>query len=207
MRSIIRKKTGIALTLAILCISLGFVWNGRSAKAEEASAAESTTESAAASDTAAEEAAVTTTASDSDEQSTEEVTVKAASLSEEETIENTAKKLIAYAKKFLGNPYRYGGTSLTSGTDCSGFVMRVFQKFDVSLPRSSREQAQCGKRVSLSNLKPGDLLFYGSSSYISHVAIYIGGGRIIHASNYRTGICIGSAWYRTPVKAVRILAS
>lgn len=114
--------------------------------------------------------------------------------------------LVEYAKQFLGNPYVWGGTSLTKGADCSGFVLSVFKNFGVTLPHSSRAQANSGTKISASELQPGDLVFYSNSSgTINHVAIYIGGGQVIHASNPKTGIRISKYNYRTPVKYVRIL--
>jgi len=112
-----------------------------------------------------------------------------------------------YAKQFLGNRYVYGGSSLTKGTDCSGFTMRVYQQFGISLPHSSRAQANMGTKISASEAKPGDLFFYGGRGYINHVALYIGGGQVIHASSPKTGIRISSCNYRTPVKVVRIINS
>lgn len=115
--------------------------------------------------------------------------------------------LVDYALQFVGNPYVWGGTSLTNGADCSGFVLSVYAHFGYSLPHSSAAQANCGTRISTSELQPGDLLFYGSSaSNISHVAIYIGNGQIVHASDERSGIKISNYNYRTPVAAVRILS-
>lgn len=113
--------------------------------------------------------------------------------------------LCQYAKEFIGNPYVWGGTSLTKGTDCSGFVMRVFQKYGVKLPRNSRAQANCGTTIKVSEAKPGDLIFYGKGKTINHVAIYIGNGQVVHASSPKTGIKISNVSYRTPFKAVRIL--
>lgn len=110
-----------------------------------------------------------------------------------------------YAKEFIGNPYVWGGTSLTKGTDCSGFVMRVFQKYGVKLPRNSRAQANCGTTIKVSEAKPGDLIFYAKGKTINHVAIYIGNGQVVHASSPKTGIKISNISYRTPFKAVRIL--
>lgn len=114
----------------------------------------------------------------------------------------TRNAVIAYAKQFLGNPYKYGGTSLTNGADCSGFVMSVFSHFGISTGRSSRDQAGKGREIPVDSVQPGDLLFYASGGYINHVGIYIGGGQIIHASNPSTGICLAPSNYRTPCKAV-----
>ena len=113
--------------------------------------------------------------------------------------------IVAYAKQFLGNPYVYGGTSLTNGADCSGFTMRIFEHFGVSTGRTSRDQASNGKQISLSEIQPGDLLFYASGKTINHVALYMGDGKIIHASTSKTGIIISNAYYRTPAKAVTFL--
>lgn len=110
-----------------------------------------------------------------------------------------------YAKEFIGNPYVWGGTSLTKGADCSGFVMKVFQKYGVKLPRTSRTQANCGTTIKVSEAKPGDLIFYAKGKTINHVAIYIGNGQVVHASSPKTGIKISNVSYRTPFKAVRIL--
>ena len=113
--------------------------------------------------------------------------------------------LCQYAKQFLGNPYVWGGTSLTSGADCSGFVLSVFKKYGVTLPHSSQAQSKMGTTISASELKAGDLIFYAKGGSINHVAIYIGGGQVIHASNPKTGIRISNYNYRTPAKMVRIL--
>ena len=113
--------------------------------------------------------------------------------------------LCQYAKQFIGNPYVWGGTSLTNGCDCSGFVMSVYAHFGVSLPHYSRSQASCGTTVSLGNVKPGDLVFYTRGGSINHVAIYIGNGQVCHASSPKTGIKVSSMYYRTPYKAVSLL--
>lgn len=130
-------------------------------------------------------------------------------LKEEEAEANgyssTAAELVAYAEQFLGNPYVWGGTSLTNGTDCSGFTMSVYAHFGYSLSRTSAAQSNNGTRVSLDELQPGDLLFYNHGSSIGHVAIYIGNGQIIHASTEKTGIIISNAFYTTPACATRIL--
>lgn len=115
-------------------------------------------------------------------------------------------ELVEYAKQFLGNPYVYGGSSLTKGTDCSGFTMSVFKKFGVKLSHHAADQAREGTKISASELLPGDLVFYSDSKgNINHVALYIGGGRVIHASSPKTGIKISKYNYRTPVRYVRIL--
>ena len=114
-------------------------------------------------------------------------------------------RIVNYAMKFLGNPYVYGGTSLTNGADCSGFTMSVFAHFGISTGRSSRDQAAKGKEVAVSAVQPGDLLFYASGNYINHVALYIGNGQVIHASTAKSGIKISPSNYRTPCKAVSFL--
>lgn len=110
-----------------------------------------------------------------------------------------------FAKQYVGNRYVWGGTSLTKGADCSGFTLAVYRNFGVSLPHSSRAQANCGTKIKVGDVKPGDLIFYGSGKRINHVAMYIGGGRVVHASNARTGITISNMYYRSPVSAARIL--
>ena len=113
--------------------------------------------------------------------------------------------LVSYATQFVGNPYVWGGTSLTRGADCSGFVLSVFANYGISLPHSSKAQANCGTKIAASDAQPGDLFFYGNGSSINHVAIYIGGGRVVHASSPKSGIKISGAYYRTPVKVVRVI--
>ncbi len=114
-------------------------------------------------------------------------------------------KMVAYAMKFLGNRYVWGGTSLTNGTDCSGFTMRIYEHFGYKIPRNSRSQAAFTKSVGSKDVKVGDLFFYGSNGYISHVAMYIGNGQIIHASNRKDGIKISNAYYRKPIKIGRVI--
>lgn len=113
--------------------------------------------------------------------------------------------LVAYACQFVGNPYVWGGTSLTHGADCSGFVLSVFAKYGIYLPHSSSAQSGYGRRISAGEAQPGDLFFYGSGGRISHVAIYIGNGQIVHASGVRTGIKISGAYYRSPICVVSLL--
>ncbi len=116
-------------------------------------------------------------------------------------VSDTRVALCEYALQFVGNRYVWGGSSLTNGTDCSGFTMRVFAKFGVSLPHYSGAQPSYGTRINAEDAKPGDLFFYGSGR-ISHVAIYIGNGQIVHAASSREGIKISSAYYQTPICVV-----
>ncbi len=134
--------------------------------------------------------------------------------------ENTVgDKIVNFALQYVGNPYVYGGTSLTNGADCSGFVQTVFANFGIKLLRVADDQMKgpssayiklgykAAVVVDMSSIKPGDLIFYGSSSYASHVGIYIGNGKIVHASNSAAypsgGIKVSAYNYTTPVRAVR----
>jgi cell wall-associated NlpC family hydrolase len=119
-------------------------------------------------------------------------------------VSDSRVSLISYATQFVGNRYVWGGTSLTKGADCSGFVLSVYAKYGISLPHSSRAQAGCGTKISASQAQPGDLFFYGSGKSISHVAIYMGNGQIVHASSPSTGIKISNAFYRSPICVVRL---
>lgn len=110
------------------------------------------------------------------------------------------QQIADFACKYIGNPYRAGGTSLTDGADCSGFVWAVYQAFGYSLPRSSYAQSSAGRAVSYSEAQPGDIIYYGG-----HVGIYIGNGQIVHASTERTGIKITSATYRSIITVRRIV--
>lgn len=121
-------------------------------------------------------------------------------------VSNVRVDLVQYAQKYVGNPYVWGGVSLTKGADCSGFVLSVFKNFGVSLPHSSRAQAGYGTKISPSEAQPGDLFFYAKNGTINHVAIYIGGGQVVHASSPKTGIKISNAHYRTPYTVRRILS-
>ena len=118
---------------------------------------------------------------------------------------STGSDIASYAQKFVGNPYRWGGTSLTGGADCSGFTMTIYAQYGYSLPHSSASQAGCGRSVSLSSVQPGDLIFYKHGSSIGHVAMYIGGGRVVHAQSARTGITTSSMYYNQPACARRIV--
>lgn len=137
----------------------------------------------------------------------EEVRVKAAEIRkesleqsarrEEEREEILRQKIVNFALRFEGNPYVYGGTSLTNGADCSGFVMSVFKEFGYELPRVASAQFEASQKKSVSEIEKGDLVFYGSGG-IGHVALYIGHGKIIHASNSAAGIKISDFDYETP---------
>lgn len=116
-----------------------------------------------------------------------------------EGVSDSKYSLVQTALSYVGGRYVWGGTSLTNGVDCSGFTMQIMAKYGVSLPHSSRAQAGYGRSVSTSELQPGDLIFYGSGNSISHVAIYIGNGQIVHASTSRDGIKVSNAFYRTPI--------
>ncbi len=110
-----------------------------------------------------------------------------------------------YAKQFLGNSYVYGGSSLSNGTDCSGFTMGIYKKFGISLPHSACQQATYGTAITAAQLQPGDLIFYKKGGVINHVTMYIGNGQVIHASSPSTGIRISQYGYRTPYCMRRIL--
>ena len=110
---------------------------------------------------------------------------------------SNGQAIVDYACQFIGNPYVWGGTSLTDGADCSGFVQSVFAHFGISLPRTTYDQINAGVEVSYDQAMPGDLICYDG-----HVAMYIGGGLIVHASTQRTGIKVSNANYR-PILAVR----
>ena len=120
-------------------------------------------------------------------------------------VSQTAKDLINTGMQYLGNPYVYGGNSLTRGIDCSGFVKQIFAKYGYSLPRTSGGYTSVGTRVPLDQIKPGDILIYKYGSRIGHVAIYIGNGQILHAANERDGICISNAYFIYPYMAVRVI--
>lgn len=117
-------------------------------------------------------------------------------------------EVLQYAKKFLGNPYVWGGTSLTNGCDCSGFAQQIFANFGYILPRTSRQQAKAGTRIPVQEAKPGDLLFYQRErGFIYHVMIYLGDGKVIHAGSEATGILISDFNYEKSTEfAVRVIS-
>ncbi|MEG0918737.1 MAG: C40 family peptidase [Anaerovoracaceae bacterium] len=109
-------------------------------------------------------------------------------------------QVVSYAKKFVGNPYVYGGNSLTNGTDCSGFVKLVYKKYGEDLPRSSYAYRSVGRSVSYSQARPGDIVCYSG-----HVAIYAGNGKIVHAARPGKGICVGPATYTSILTVRRVI--
>lgn len=113
------------------------------------------------------------------------------------------QQIVNFATQFVGNPYVWGGTSLTSGADCSGFTQSVFANFGIGIPRTAADQSGSGTPVDLSQIQAGDLLFYSGGSGIGHVSIYMGNGQVVHASSSTTGIIISDVGYRTPVSARR----
>ena len=108
-----------------------------------------------------------------------------------------AEGIVDFALQFVGNPYVYGGTSLTNGADCSGFVMSVFAEFGYELPRVAAAQCAASEKKSVADIEAGDLVFYGEGC-IDHVALYIGDGKIVHASTAATGIKVSDYDYRAP---------
>ena len=115
-------------------------------------------------------------------------------------VSDVRASVVSYALQFVGNRYVWGGTSLENGVDCSGFTMRILGKYGVSLPHSSKAQPSCGTKISASDAKPGDLIWYSG-----HIGIYIGNGQIVHASNKRDGIKVSNAFYRSPICVARYL--
>lgn len=117
----------------------------------------------------------------------------------------TGEQVVEYARNFLGNPYVWGGTSLTNGADCSGFTQSIYKSFGIQLPRTAAEQANVGTRVELDALQPGDLVFYSDGSSIYHVVIYAGNGQVVHASSSDTGIKESELYTDRAVWGVRLL--
>lgn len=122
-------------------------------------------------------------------------------------VENDLRsEIVTYALQFVGNRYKYGGTNPNTGVDCSGFTSYVMRHAaEVELPHSSGGQSRMGRQVSSSEMRPGDIICYGSGKRINHVALYIGNGQIVHASTERTGIKVSRWNYRTPMRIVNVL--
>ena len=115
-------------------------------------------------------------------------------------------QIVNYALQFVGNPYVWGGTSLTNGADCSGFTQSVLRHFGISIPRVSRDQSRAGSAVTQSEMRPGDLVFYtNSSGTVNHVAMYIGNGQVVHAASRRSGIKISQWNYRSPARIRNVI--
>lgn len=123
-----------------------------------------------------------------------------------DAISGVGSEVVSYAKQFVGNPYVWGGQSLTDGADCSGFVRQVYKHFGVELPRCSFDQSEVGTTVSVDDLKPGDLLFFNRGSRIGHVAMYAGNGYIVHAKGSKYGI-VYERLYRMPVVCKRYISN
>lgn len=152
---------------------------------------------------AAEEAAAAAARKASQQKSSAPATSSAPARSYAPPSGGNGAAVASYAGQFVGNPYVYGGTSLTNGADCSGFTQSVFANFGISIPRTAAAQASSGTPVDLSEIQAGDLLFYYGDSGIGHVTIYMGNGQVVHASNASTGITISDYGYRTPCSARR----
>ena len=144
----------------------------------------------------------TTTEAPTTEAPTTEAPTTEAPVTEAPT-SDLGQQIANFACQFVGNPYVWGGTSLTNGADCSGFTQSVFANFGISIPRTAAAQASSGTPVDLSEIQAGDLLFYYGDSGIGHVTIYMGNGQVVHASNASTGITISDYGYRTPCSARR----
>lgn len=146
---------------------------------------------------------------DSDEEEAAEAEADEAETELEATIEvenDLRSEIVTYALQFVGNRYKYGGTNPNTGVDCSGFTSYVMRHAaEVELPHSSGGQSRMGRQVSSSEMRPGDIICYGSGKRINHVALYIGNGQIVHASTERTGIKVSRWNYRTPVRIVNVL--
>ena len=113
------------------------------------------------------------------------------------------ESVVNFALQFVGNPYVMGGTSLTNGTDCSGFVQSVFANFGISLPRTTYGQSVSGDSVDIEDIRIGDIISYGYDGYVTHSALYIGNGTIVHASIPELGIRTDTMYLTTPIVAIR----
>lgn len=175
------------------------------AKAEAAAKATQTSDADTESQTASNTKDSTESETSSESNSSTEAETSTDSKEESETTADKGnaslgQQIANYAKQFVGNPYKFGGTSLTNGTDCSGFTMSVYAHFGISIPRDSYSQRNAGRSVSYSEAQPGDIICYAG-----HVGLYIGNGQIVHASTEATGIKYSNATYRTILAVRRIV--
>ena len=146
------------------------------------------------------------TISENEEEAMEVKEAVLAEAAKEQAQADRRQNLVDYALQFVGGPYRYGGSDPHTGTDCSGFTRYVMQNgAGVSIARSSTAQSKQGRAISAEEMRPGDLIFYGSGKSINHVGMYIGDGQIVHASTYETGIKTSPWNYRAPVKIINVL--
>lgn len=113
------------------------------------------------------------------------------------------ESVVNFALQFVGNPYVMGGTSLTNGADCSGFVQSVFANFGISLPRTTYGQSVSGDSVDIEDIRIGDIISYGYDGYVTHSALYIGNGTIVHASIPELGIRTDTMYLTTPIVAIK----
>ena len=175
------------------------------AEAQANAAQQGTDEAQQAADVAIQEAETAQAEADAAAQAQADAAAQAtqSSTSDSSSTSGTRQSIVNFTLQFVGCPYVYGGTSLTNGADCSGFTQSVMANFGISIPRTAGAQSVGGRAVSLSNIQPGDLLFYsGSGDYgIGHVTMYIGNGQVVHASTSRTGIIVSDIGYRTPCAA------
>jgi cell wall-associated NlpC family hydrolase len=169
-----------------------------SSAASSSSASSSTSASASSSSASSSTSASASSSSSSSSSSASSDSGSSSGSSSSSSASGSGSAVVSYACQFVGNPYVYGGTSLTNGADCSGFIMSVYAHFGVSLPHSSAALRSVGYGVSVSDMQPGDIVCYSG-----HVAIYMGGGQIVHASSPSTGIKISNNVYYKTILAVR----
>lgn len=115
------------------------------------------------------------------------------------------QEIVEFALQFVGNPYVWGGTSLTNGADCSGFVQSVYRNFGVDIPRIASDQANAGLKIPVQEAQPGDLIFYAENGSVYHVVMYIGNNQVVHASSTATGIKVSNVYREKAVWAVRLV--